>query len=653
MLAKHPDSSDGTISQGVAGERGGQADKAPLGAMETVSRDLAVQLVNRSPAHVMLLDQNDIIIDVNARCEALLQSSAQALRGGSPTHVFAAILKRLKSIGVERAKQGFQIAYERSWYDAQVFDATIQGATDPQDVQVLRATDVTDRKAAEFEVLESEARLEEATRIANMGTYKLYWDTMKVIWSHHMYEIHGVTPGAMTPSETGYNDFIHPDDLASVLDMVNDLVSGREVAGWEYRIITPDGEQRWVRLEGRVLFDADGKPYATFGTVQDVTEAKNREEKLRELVARNTILTEALQASPVGIAVLTPDVNASTVFYANPALEQITGYETGTLIGRSIDCLKGRDTDPDVFGNLLGAVQAGRPQSCELQLSRQDGLTFLSEIEVAPVRIREGDELVAQTLIIRDVTDDRRRTDAIMESQKMEALGKLSGGVAHEINNLLQPIITLSDLGREACRPEDEKLLKYFEVITGSGRKAREIVRQVLTFSRQDAPLIGTHQLGAIVDDAANLARSGLPPGIDFHCHIDIDTATALVNPTQVSQVVINLVRNAADAMQGQGAIKLNLERCLSSRVPDLEDADAQQNWLLLSVEDSGSGIDSESRDRIFEPFFTTKPVGQGTGLGLSVVYSIVLGWGGRIEIDSEVDQGTTAMVYIPEIVEK
>lgn len=239
-----------------------------------------------------------------------------------------------------------------------------------------------------------------------------------------------------------------------------------------------------------------------------------------------------------------------------------------------------------------------------------------------------------------------------MDAQKMEALGKLSGGVAHEINNLLQPIITLSDLGREACKEDDEKLLKYFEVITGSGRKAREVVRQILTFSRQDAPLIGSHKVAPIVEDAVRLAKSGLVPGAELKTHVEIDDAHALVNPTQVSQVVINLVRNAGDAMDGQGTINLGLVRLSETDAIKAHLKRPDRGWLVLTVSDSGCGIDEESRARIFEPFFTTKPVGQGTGLGLSVVYSIVLGWGGAINIESEVDMGTTAMVYIPEFIE-
>lgn len=622
------------------------------GPMQAVTRDMAIDLANSSPAHVLLLDVGGMIFDVNARCEKLLGQSAAELRGKKPTHVFDAILVRVRAIGYERARRGFQLQHDGAWFEAQVFTTEPSSDDDDGKFLVLRATDITDRKSAEFQLLESEARLEEATRIASMGTYKLYWDTFKVIWSHQMYEIHGVAPGSIDPSAMGYNHLILPEDLPIVKATIKDLVSGKEITGTEYRILIEGEKIRWVRLEGRVLFDVDGRPYASFGTVQDVTEARNREETLRDLAARNTVLTEALQASPVGVAVLTPDRPNSNVFYVNPALEEITGFRNGRLIGLTLESLRGEETDPEIFTALIEAIQTSQSISCELQLSREDGSTFLSEVELAPVVAPGGSGVVAHTLIVRDVTDDRRRTDAMMDAQKMEALGKLSGGVAHEINNLLQPIITLSDLGREACKEDDEKLLKYFDVITGSGRKAREVVRQILTFSRQDAPLIGSHKVAPIVEDAVKLAKSGLLPGVELKTHVEIDEAHALVNPTQVSQVVINLVRNASDAMDGQGAISLGLVRLSESDAIKVHLKRPDRGWLALTVSDSGCGIDDESRARIFEPFFTTKPVGQGTGLGLSVVYSIVLGWGGAINIESEVDMGTTAMVYIPEFIE-
>lgn len=419
------------------------------GPMRAVSLDMAMDLVNSSPAHIMLLDATGAIFDVNARSEKLLNQPAGKLRGAKPNGVFDAILVRVGAIGHERAKRGFQLQHEGDWFEAQVFTTQSSSDSDNGEFLVLRATiitdrkeaDITDRKEAEFQLLESEARLEEATRIARMGTYKLYWDTSKVIWSHQMYEIHGIAPGSVDPSAGGYNHLVLPEDLPITEAMVDDLVSGKEITGTEYRIVRSDGEIRWVRLEGRVLFDADGRPYASFGTVQDVTEAKNREEKLRDLVARNAILTEALQASPVGVAVLTPDQPAPKIFYVNPALEEAVGFRDGKLLGLTLDSFKGPETDPVIFGLLVEALRSSQPISCELQLSREDGSSYLSEVELAPVIAPGGAGVVAHTLIVRDITDDRRRADAMMEAQKMEALGKLSGGVAHEINNLLQPII--------------------------------------------------------------------------------------------------------------------------------------------------------------------------------------------------------------------
>ena len=571
----------------------------------------------------------------------------------SPENVFEAILNRVQSIGSERAQRGFQLHYNHAWYDAQVFETgSLSDKSPGQDYRVIRATDITDRKSAEFGLLESEARLEEATRITRMGTYKLYWDTMKVIWSHQMYDIHGLIPGKFDPADPGYNALVHPEDQQGVKDLVRDLISGKEKSGSEYRIIRNQSDIRWVRLDGRVLFDAEGKPYATFGTIQDITEAKEREEELKDLVSRNTILTEALQASPIGVAILTAESDEPVIFYVNSALERVSGFENGSLIGKTLHSFKGAETDEAVYGDIVASIKSGIPRSFELMMHRQDESPFLAQVEVAPVQSDRGNHIFAHTLIVRDITDDRRRTEAMMESQKMEALGKLSGGVAHEINNLLQPIITLSDLGKEVLNPGEEKLLKYFDVIAGSGRKAREVVRQILTFSRQDAPIIGAHKIVPIVQDAVQLAQNGLAPGVDLESAIEIDSATALVNPTQVSQVVINLIRNAADAMESGGVIKLLLEHMSEEEGIEARLPKRGHPWLLLSITDTGCGISEESRARIFEPFFTTKPVGKGTGLGLSVVYSIVLSWGVSIQIESEVDKGTTAMVYIPEFLE-
>jgi signal transduction histidine kinase len=173
-------------------------------------------------------------------------------------------------------------------------------------------------------------------------------------------------------------------------------------------------------------------------------------------------------------------------------------------------------------------------------------------------------------------------------------------------------------------------------------------VRQVLTFARRDTPQLATHQVAGLVADALNLLQSSLPPDIVLAQDLRADEAVALVNPTQVSQVVLNLVANAADAMNGKGTVAVKLIEI------ELDAARASAltvepgRWIELSVADDGCGMDAYTLSRIYEPFYTTKVAGKGTGLGLSVVYSIVAGWGGTLKVESEVDQGTMAMIYIP-----
>jgi signal transduction histidine kinase len=279
---------------------------------------------------------------------------------------------------------------------------------------------------------------------------------------------------------------------------------------------------------------------------------------------------------------------------------------------------------------------------------RRDETTFLAQLEIAPVHDFPGRPAIAFVVNLRDITVDRQRAEALLQSQKMEALGQLSGGVAHEINNLLQPVIALSELGHGVADKDADKVRRYFDVIGGSGRKARDVVRQVLTFARRDAVQVAPHAFAPLISDALDLVHSGLPPGVTVHRDLLTGETRAVVNPTQVSQVVLNLVKNGADAMNGKGEVTVTL-------LPIQLDAPSAAAlnltpgpWLKMTVTDHGCGIDHATRARIFEPFFTTKPVGKGTGLGLSVVYSIVTGWGGTVRIESEVDKGTSAMVYIP-----
>ncbi|MHB1206411.1 MAG: PAS domain-containing sensor histidine kinase [Rhodospirillaceae bacterium] len=608
----------------------------------------AQRLLDALPSAAVVFTHSGEIVAANHRAEHLLEAPAANVIGQGADGAFRLFRERAERLGAAGEQVRFVQPFGALWYLVESFPLQGPQALVASAFRVVVATDITDMKSAEFEIRESEARLEEATRIAQLGTYKFYWDTGKVHWSPQVYTIHGVTPGGPSITTERYREIVHPDDRHLYDQVCQDQIDGKAIRGVEYRIIRKDGAVRWLRKDGRVLFDADGEPYASFGTCQDITEAKQHEQELKSLLRRNTILYEALDASPIGVGVVTTDSEQPEFFYVNAEFERLTGHNTSSLSERGIETLTPEGALGAGWARVVQTLRASVSGAFELSCLRRDGGQFLAQIEVAPVRDHPGRDATVFVLNLRDVTIDRQRAESLLQSQKMEALGQLSGGVAHEINNLLQPVLALSDLGQDIADTDPAKVRKYFEVIASSGRKARDVVRQVLTFARRDAPQLAPFPIADLVGDALYLLHSGLPPGIHLHQKLECGDVLAMVNPTQVSQVVLNLVTNAADAMDGEGDVMLTLT------LADLDQATAalltltEGRWLKLSVTDAGCGMDPYTLSRIFEPFFTTKLAGRGTGLGLSVVYSIVAGWGGTLKVESEVDKGTIAMVYIP-----
>ena len=597
------------------------------------------------PSAAVVLDREGIVVAVNAAGEDLLGVSAGVAQGKPVDGAFHVFLERARRMSPGEAVR-FSHPFGASWFMVRSFP--LRGADGKSALHVLDAVDITAMKNAEFEVRESEQRLEEATRIAQLGTFKLQWDTGTMQWSPHVYTILGLAPDSFVYSFGRYRAMVHPDDRESYDRLHEDLLDGKGIRSAEHRIIRPDGNVRWLRVEGRVLFDAEGLPYASFGTYQDITEAKQREQELKSLLRRNTLLYEALDASPIGVAVVTTEYGRPDIFYVNAEFERLTRYNTSSLSDSGLATLQPEGEVGRGWERVLQTIAVSRGGAFEVSCNQRGDHPFLAQIEIAPVSDHPGRDTNIFVLNLRDVTGDRQRADALLQSQKLEALGQLSGGVAHEINNLLQPMLALSDLGQDIADKDPVKVKKYFEVIASSGRKARDVVRQVLTFARRDAPQVAPYPITALVEDALTLAQSGFPPGMKLDHTLAASDVTAVVNPTQVSQVVLNLITNAADAMNGDGTITVRLETV------DL-DATAAGNltlsaglWIALTIADHGCGMDTYTLSRIFEPFYTTKVAGKGTGLGLSVVYSIVAGWGGTLKVDSEVDKGTIAVVYIP-----
>jgi signal transduction histidine kinase len=264
------------------------------------------------------------------------------------------------------------------------------------------------------------------------------------------------------------------------------------------------------------------------------------------------------------------------------------------------------------------------------------------------VRVRERTaELERSAEALRSEIAERRLAEAqLLQAQKMDALGTLAGGIAHDLNNTLVPILGLTKLTMKRL-PQGSREHTNLATILQAGERARDLVRQILAFSRKEAPTRLSVDFAALVRDSLKMIRASIPATINIAEAIEA-VPPVFGDPSQLHQIVINFVVNASHAIgDGMGTITVSL----TAAMPAAEENG--QAWICLSVRDTGCGMNEATRQRVFEPFFTTKPVGVGTGLGLSVVHGIVVQHGGRVTVESRVGVGTRFDVYLPALADK
>lgn len=276
-------------------------------------------------------------------------------------------------------------------------------------------------------------------------------------------------------------------------------------------------------------------------------------------------------------------------------------------------------------------------------------------LDVIKVPIHDSEDKIIGMLAVHEDISERVRAEKeqkkleenMRQSQKLQSLGVLAGGIAHDFNNILTPIIGYAEMAQEDIT-EPDKLDFYLQRIAQGSQRAKELVRQILTFSRHSTSKKEPLSMNAVISEAAKLIRATLPATIEIKLDISSTPGIILGDPTQIHQVIINLCTNAAQAMKdSKGIIDISLQKISIGNNPD--DDIAPGSYILLRVRDNGSGMPPEIIERIFEPFFTTKEVGQGTGMGLSVVHGIIKGLDGYIKVDSCSGQGTEFRIFVPE----
>ncbi len=354
------------------------------------------------------------------------------------------------------------------------------------------------------------------------------------------------------------------------------------------------------------------------------------------------------ETAPIGILLINEQ---GMVIDANTQALRMFGYDRGELIGESTEMLLPERFRCSHEGQRSSYMKEPhtRPMAVgrELTARRKDGTEFAVEIALAPLATDDG-VLVSSTIV--DITERKKMEEQRRLSQRMEAIGKLSGGVAHDFNNMLAVILGCSDVVLDAL-PPDHPAIRKIEMIRKAGASAVDLTRQLLAFSRQQMLQPRVLDLKEVVEQTQALLRRLIGENIEFKISLDPSLGRVKADPGQIEQVLLNLVINARDAMPQGG--RLTIEAC-NVEMDDSYKGEHQVvipgRYVVLGVQDTGCGMDRETQARIFEPFYTTKELGKGTGLGLATVYGIVKQSGGYIWVYSELNQGTLFKVYLPRV---
>ena len=497
--------------------------------------------------------------------------------------------------------------------------------------------DVSQRRQAEEELRHGEARLAAAQAIAHVGDWS--WDIIDdtLTWSAEMFRIYGISPQKFDGKPASVVRLIHPDDVPLHEKCIKDLLAGRSADSFEYRILQPGGQERVVQVLGGAVEHDEGVPIRISGVVLDVTERKKAEERFYK----------AFHASPEPTTIAT--ATEGRYIDVNESFLRVTGYQREEAIGQTFEELKFWERPEDRAALVEKLNKEGSVRDLEITFRTKAGeqRTALDSAELVDIA---GQKCILS--IFKDITEQRSLEKQLRQAQKMEAIGQLSGGIAHDFNNLLSVIIGYSEVLEERL-PQADPLRKNCQQITKAGQSAASLTRQLLAFSRQQVLELKVLELNAVVLHVEKMLRRLIGEHIDLTTVLSPTLGRVKADQGQIEQVIINLAVNARDAMPNGG--KLTIETA---------DIDVDQDYVhkhplhvpgpyvLLTVSDTGVGMDAETQARIFEPFFTTKEIGRGTGLGLATVYGVVKQSGGFIWVYSEVGHGTTFKIYLPRTAE-